>query len=117
MGPVLEHRAKKWEPVFCENDATTKNASCKKVGTGFLRKRCDHKKRIVQKSGNRFFAKTMRPQKIQTGARIKRCPPFGVAANVAKLSPWAKARRIGTRRMRQMLGSASGQSQTKAGKR
>ena len=35
-------------------------ASRKKVGTGFLQKRCERRKSaIAQKSGNRFFAKAM----------------------------------------------------------
>jgi hypothetical protein len=59
---MLEHRAKKWAPVFRKSDATTNNES------------------IARKSGNRFFAKAMRQQttrasreKVGTGFSQKLC--------------------------------------------
>jgi hypothetical protein len=35
---ALEHRAKKWEPVFCISDAKPEGMHRAKVGTGFLQK-------------------------------------------------------------------------------
>jgi len=46
----LEHRAKKWEPVFCKKRCDLKKrASRKKVGTGFLQKAMRPQKRASRK--------------------------------------------------------------------